>query len=432
VHKEEINKQVGTLLHDSIIEPSTSPYNFPLWIVPKKADSAGNKRWRMVIDYRALNEKTNITDILDQLGNAKYFSVFDLASGFHQIPMDPKDAPKTAFSTPYGHYQFKRMPFGLILLKCNSFHILSVYIAPSESDVDFHNTLDELEAVIRRAGSRKNAPATFQRLMDNVLMGLQGNELFVYMDDIVIYARSLQEHVIKFERLMQCLRNANLKLQPDKCEFLHKEVAYLGHIIGSDGVRPDPNKVSAIFRFPIPRNQKNIKQFLGLIGYYRRFIPQFSKIARPLTDLLKKDRIFIWDNHQIEAFEKFKNALCTEPMLQYPDFTQPFNLTIDASRHVIGGILSQGKIGKDLPIAYVLRVLNKAEQNYSTIEKECLAIVFCTKHFRPYLYGRKFTITTDHKPLVCFTLLKILHLDYGNGVLNWQNMITTYTTRKTV
>jgi len=155
-------------LHDSIIEPSTSPYNSPLWIVPKKADSAGNKRWR--IDYRALNEKTirdayplpNITDILDQLGNAKYFSVLDLASGFHQ--MDPKDTPKTTFSIPYGHYQFKRMPFGL-----------------------------------------KNAPAIFQRLMDNILMGLQGNELFVYMDDIVIYARSLQEHATKFKQLMQRL-----------------------------------------------------------------------------------------------------------------------------------------------------------------------------------------------------------------------------------
>jgi len=389
VHKEEINKQVGALLHDSIIEPSTSPYNSPLWIVPKKADSVGNKRWRMVIDYRALNEKTigdayplpNITDILDQLGNAKYFSVLDLASGFHQIPMDPKDAPKTAFSTPYGHYQFKRMPFGL-----------------------------------------KNAPATFQRLMDNVLMGLQGNELFVYMDDIVIYARSLQEHAIKFERLMQRLRNANLKLQPDKCEFLRKEVAYLGHIIGSDGVRPDPNKINAVFKFPIPRNQKNIKQFLGLVGYYRRFIPQFSKIARPLTDLLKKDRTFIWENHQIEAFEKLKSALCTEPVLQYPDFSQPFNLTTDASGHAIGGILSQGKIGKDLPIAYVSRVLNKAEQNYSTIEKECLAIIYCTKHFRPYLYGRKFIITTDHKPLVWLHSIK----DPSSRLWKWRTKLAEY------
>ncbi|KAL6420931.1 hypothetical protein ACFW04_013610 [Cataglyphis niger] len=326
----------------------TKQYRFP-----PKPDSQGNKRWRMVIDYRSLNEKTigdayplpNITDILDQLGSAKYFSVLDLASGFHQIPMASKDAPKTAFSTPYGHYQFKRMPFGL-----------------------------------------KNAPATFQRLMDNVLSGLQGNELFVYMDDIVIYARSLKEHEVKFNKLMERLRKANLKLQPDKCEFLCREVAYLGHIIGADGVKPDPNKIKSISEFPIPKNEKNIKQFLGLAGYYRRFIPQFSKTAKPLTDLLKKNNTFNWQQRQTEAFNILRNALCSEPVLQYPDFTKPFVLTTDASGYAIGGVLSQGQIGKDLPIAYTSRVLNTAEQNYSTIEKECLAIIYCTNHFRPYLY----------------------------------------------
>jgi len=377
------------LLNDDIIEYSNSPYNSPIWIVSKKPDSAGNKRWRMVIDYRALNEKTigdayplpNITDILDQLGNAKYFSVLDLASGFHQIPMDPKDASKTAFSTPYGHYQFKRMPFGL-----------------------------------------KNAPATFQRLMDNVLSGLQGNELFVYMDDIVIYARSLKEHEIKFNRLMARLRDANLKLQPDKCEFLRKEVAYLGHIISEKGVKPDPNKIKAVTNFPVPRNPKNIKQFLGLVGYYRRFIPQFSKIAKPLTDLLKKDRPFKWETQQTNAFNILRESLCTEPILQYPDFIQPFILTTDASGYAIGGVLSQGKIGKDLPISYVSRVLNKAEQNYSTIEKECLAIIYCTNHFRPYLYGKKFTIITDHKPLVWLHSIK----DPSSRLWKWRTKLAEY------
>ena len=389
IHKDEINKQVDSLLKDDLIEYSTSPYNSPIWIVPKKPDSMGNKRWRMVIDYRALNEKTigdayplpNIADILDQLGNAKYFSVLDLASGFHQIPMEPSDAPKTAFSTPYGHYQFKRMPFGL-----------------------------------------KNAPATFQRLMDNVLSGLQGNELFVYMDDIVIYSRSLEEHAVKFNRLMKRLKDANLKLQPDKCEFLRTEVAYLGHIIGSDGVKPDPRKIEAITKFPQPRNAKNIKQFLGLVGYYRRFIPQFSKIAKPLTDLLKKDKPFSWQNAQADAFSTLQNYLCLEPILQYPDFTQPFILTTDASGYAIGGVLSQGKIGKDLPIAYVSRILNKAEQNYSTIEKECLAIVYCTHYFRPYLYGRKFTIITDHKPLVWLHSIK----DPSSRLWKWRTKLEEY------
>lgn len=389
IHRDEVETQVSELLRNDIIEHSNSPYNSPLWIVPKKSDSAGNKRWRMVIDYRLLNEKTigdayplpNITDILDQLGSAKYFSVLDLASGFHQIPMAPEDAPKTAFSTPYGHYQFKRMPFGL-----------------------------------------KNAPATFQRLMDNVLSGLQGNELFVYMDDIVIYAHSLHEHEIKFKRLMKRLEAANLKLQPDKCEFLRHEVGYLGHIISSNGVRPDPNKIRAIQNFPSPRTQKNIKQFLGLAGYYRRFIPNFSKIAKPLTDLLKKDKKFLWQQSQIEAFNILRNSLCSEPILQYPDFTKPFNLTTDASGYAIGGVLSQGRVSQDLPIAYTSRTLNSAELKYSTIEKECLSIVYCTNYFRPYLYGRKFIIITDHKPLVWLNSIK----DPSSRLWKWRTKLAEY------
>ncbi|XP_011860867.1 PREDICTED: uncharacterized protein LOC105558005 [Vollenhovia emeryi] len=361
----------------------------PVWIIPKKADSQGNKKWRMVIDYRNLNEKTigdayplpNIIDILDQLGSAKYFSVLDLASGFHQISMTPKNAHKTAFTTPYGHYQFKRMPFGL-----------------------------------------KNAPATFQRLMDNVLSGLQGNELFVYMDDIVIYARSIEEHEIKFKRLIQRLRSANLKLQPDKCKFLCKEVSYLGHIIGSNGVRPDPDKIKAVAEFPTPRTPKNIKQFLGLAGYYHRFIPNFSKEAKPLTDLLKKNKEFHWSTNQVNAFTTLKTALGSNPILQYPDFTKNFTLTTDASGYAVGGILSQGSIGKNLPIAYTSRVLNAAEQNYSTIEKECLAIIYCVSHFRPYLYGKPFTIVTDHKPLVWLHSVK----DPSSRLWKWRTKLLEY------
>ncbi|XP_011868563.1 PREDICTED: uncharacterized protein LOC105562377 [Vollenhovia emeryi] len=295
--------------------------------------------------------------------------------------MSPRDVHKTAFTTPYGHYQFKRMPFGL-----------------------------------------KNAPATFQRLMDNVLSGLQGNELFVYMDDIVLYAKSLREHEIKFQRLVQRLRSANLKLQPDKCKFLCKEVCYLGHIIGSHGVKPDPEKIKSVSDFPVPRSPKNIKQFLGLAGYYRRFIPNFSKTAKPLTDLLKKDKEFHWSTSQESAFITLKTALCSNPILQYPDFTKPFILTTDASGYAIGGILSQGPIGKDLPIAYTSRVLNKAEQNYSTIEKECLAIIYCVSHFRPYLYGKPFVIITDHKPLVWLNSVK----DPSSRLWKWRSKLLEY------
>ncbi|XP_033362977.1 uncharacterized protein LOC117241106 [Bombus vosnesenskii] len=389
IHREEINRQIQELLDTDVVEPSISPYDSPLWIVPKKPDSQGNKRWRLVIDYRKLNDKTigdafplpNITEILDQLGSAKYFSMFDLASGFHQIRMSQADAHKTAFSTPYGHFQFKRMHFGL-----------------------------------------KNAPATFQRLMNSVLSGLQGIELFVYLDDIVIYSRSLQEHEIIFNKLMERLRTAKLRLQPDKCEFLRHEVNYLGHIISEDGVKPDPKKVEAVSKFPRPKRAKNIKQFLGLAGYYRRFIPDFSKVAKPLTKLLKKDTPFKWTENQENAFNNLKTALMTKPILQYPDFSKPFNLTTDASGYAISDVLSQGPIGKDLPIAYASRLLNSAEQNYSTIEKECLAIVYSAMHFRPYLYGRKFTIVTDHKPLVWMHSIK----DPTSRIWKWKLKLSDF------
>ena len=389
IHKKEINKQVQKLLDQEIIKPSLSPYNSPVWIVSKKPGPDGEPLWRVVIDFRDLNKKTvpdaypipNINEILDQLGGAKYFSVFDLASGFHQIPMKPEDAHKTAFSTPYGHYEFKRMPFGLC-----------------------------------------NAPATFQRLMDHTLTGLQGTEMFVYLDDIVLYASSLTEHLIKFKKLANRLREANLKLQPTKCKFLRKEVAYLGHVITEEGVKPDQNKIQAVQNYPAPRTPKGIKEFLGLTGYYRRFIPEFSKTARPLTSLLKKDVSFDWGPSQKTAFDHLRSALQKEPILQYPNFELEFHVTTDASDYAIGGILSQAIDGKELPIAYASRLLNKAETNYAIIEKELLAIVYCTKHFRPYLYGRKFILFTDHQPLIWLHNVK----DPTSRLVRWRLKLAEY------
>lgn len=268
----------------------------------------------------------------------------------------------------------------------------------------------------------KNAPATFQRLMDRVLTGLQGNEMFVYLDDIVVYSSSLHEREIKFRKLMERLRQANLKLQPDKCEFLRTEVCYLGHTISADGVRPDPAKVNAVRNFPIPENAKNVKQFLGLADYYRRFIQNFSNISKPLTNLLKKNEPFRWTERQCEAFEILRDKLCEEPVLQYPDFNQPFVLTTDASDFAIGGILSQGSIGKDKPITYASRVSNSAELNYLTIQKELLAMVYCVQHFRPCLYSRKFTFVTDHKPLTWLHSVK----DPTSRLMRWRLKLAEY------
>lgn len=374
VHKPEVERQINDMLEQGIIRPSDSPWSSPIWIVPKKADASGKRKWRIVVDYRKINDKTiddryplpNISDILDKLGRCQYFSTLDLASGFHQIEMHPDDVKKTAFNVEHGHYEYLRMPFGL-----------------------------------------KNAPATFQRVMDDILKGLQNKTCFVYMDDIIVFSTSLQEHIVNLKQVFGKLRESNLKVQLDKSEFLRKEVAFLGHIITPNGIKPNPDKIKAILNYPIPKTTKEIKGFLGLIGYYRKFIKNFANITKPLTSRLKKGaQININDPLYIKTFEDCKSLLVNDPILQYPDFTKEFNLTTDASNIAVGAILSQGPIGQDKPIAYASRTLNDAEQNYSTIEKELLAIVWATRYFRPYLFGRKFKIITDHKPLQWLMSLK--------------------------
>ena len=245
----------------------------------------------------------------------------------------------------------------------------------------------------------KNAPATFQRLMNLVLMGLQDSELLVYLDDVIIFASDLEEHAKKVKRLFERLKAAKLSLQPDKSEFLATEVEYLGHIIDENGVRPDPKKTEAVRNFPKPKNQTNIRQFLGLAGYYRRFIEGFSSRARAFPDLLKKTVVFEWTEKHEQSFEDLKNALCIAPVLQHPDFEKPFILTTDASDYAVGAVLSQGKVGEYRPIAYMSKMMKPAERNYGTTEKECLAIIYAILHYRPYLYGREFTLICDHEPL---------------------------------
>ena len=389
VHKDFIAKDIQKKLEDGIIEPSNSPSNSPIWIVPKRPDSQGNPRWRMVVDFRDLNQRTvgdayplpNITDILDQLGGAMYFSVFDLASGFHQIEMAPEDQWKTAFSTPDGHYEYTRMPMGL-----------------------------------------KNAPATFQRLMDQIKRGLDCKEILVYMDDVIIHANSLKEHDKRVRKFFNRLASTRLVLQPEKVHFLRKEVAFLGHIVSEKGVEPDPGKIKAVKEFPQPKGVRNIREFLGLTGYYRRFIQDYAKIAKPLHELLKKDKEFNWEETQQTSFETLKERLCAHPILLFPDFDKPFTLTTDASDTAIGAVLSQEKENFDHPVSYLSRSLNKAERNYSTTEKECLAVLYALNQFRPYLLGRKFTLIADHEPLNWMHSRK----DPGQRLMRWMFKFTGY------
>jgi len=282
-----------------------------------------------------------------------------MANGYHQVAIHPEDTHKTAFSISTGHWEWIKMPFGL-----------------------------------------KTALAVFSELMHALLVGCEDLNMYTYLDDIVISAESLNSMIKKLKLIFGRFRENNLKLQPHKCHFLRKEVTYLGHKLSEKGVQPDENKIVCVKNVPIPKNQTDIKSFLGLTGYYRKFIEDYARIAKPLTSLLKKNTPFIWGDACQNAFEKLKYLLTTEPILEYPDFTKEFVLTTDASNFALGCVLSQGKVGEDKPITYASRVLNKSEINYSTIEKECLGIVFGIKYFRPYLWGTKFKIVTDHRPLL--------------------------------
>lgn len=390
IHRQEVQDQISKMLDQGIIQPSQSAWSSPIWVVPKKADASGKTKWRIVVDFRKLNEKTiddkypipNIADVLDKLGNCHYFTTLDLASGFYQVEMNPEDIQKTAFNVEHGHFEFLRMPMGL-----------------------------------------KNSPSTFQRVMDNVLRDLQNVVCLVYLDDIIVFSVSLQEHMVNLEKVFKRLRESNFKIQMDKSEFLKLETAYLGHIISKDGIKPNPDKITAIQKFPLPKTATEIKRFLGLLGYYRKFIPDFARITKPMTQCLKKgSKITYNDSNYIKCFETCKTLLTNDPILQYPDFNKDFILTTDASNYAIGAVLSQGTIGSDKPIAYASRTLNSSEINYSTIEKELLAIVWATKYFRPYLFGRKFKIVTDHKPLQWVMNLK----EPNSRLTRWRLKLSEY------
>lgn len=378
--KEIITAEVEKLLEQGIVVDSESPYCNPVWVVPKKLDASGKKKWRLVIDFRQLNNKTiedkyplpRIEEILDNLGKCQYFSTLDLAQGFHQIELDENSVEKTAFTIDNRHLMFKRMPFGL-----------------------------------------RNAPATFQRVMDQVLRPFLYKFCFVYMDDVIVYSKSIEQHAQHLSLILRKLREVNLKVQLDKTEFLHKEVAFLGHIVSRNGIKPNPEKIKAVQEYPIPTTPRQIKQFLGLAGYYRKFIKDFSKIAHPMTKCLRKgSKVDIENEDYINSFDKLKISLMNSPVLAYPNFEEPFTLTTDGSNFAIGSVLSQ----KGHPVGYFSRTLNPAERKYSTIERELLAIVDSCKHFRPYLWGRQFTIECDHRPLQWLFALK----DPSSRLYRWR------------
>lgn len=373
--KDEVEQQLQELLDQGIIRPSKSPYNSPVWVVPKKLDASGKRKYRMVIDYRKLNAVTiadrypipEINEVLAQLGENKFFSVLDLKSGFHQISLRDKDIEKTAFSVNNGKYEFTRLPFGL-----------------------------------------KNAPSIFQRTLDDILREYIGKICFIYIDDIIVFGKNEEEHLANIEKIFKTLELANMKVQLDKCEFMKPEVEFLGFLVSTEGIRANPKKVEAIDNFPTPKTVRDLRSFLGMAGFYRRFIKDYAKLAKPLTALLRGEegrmskamssKIPITLNEDaLEALDKIKKTLVSEDvMLTYPNFGKEFQLTTDASNYAIGAVLEQDS----RPIMFISRTLSKAEEHYATNEKEMLAIVWALKSLRNYLYGAATVkIFTDHQPL---------------------------------
>lgn len=320
------------MLQSQMIKPSISPYSSPGILVKKKDGT-----WRLCMDYRQLNSNTVknkypipiIEDLLDELFGAEIFSKIDLRSGYHQIRMKEEDIPKTAFSTHMGHFEYVVLPFGLT-----------------------------------------NAPATFQFLMNSVLAQFLRKFALVFFDDILIYNFSLQDHVEHLRSVLEVLRLHKLYAKMSKCTFAQKEIEYLGHIITKQGVATDPSKLSIIQNWPSPTSITQLRSFLGLTGYYRRFIKEYGVIYRPLYDALKKDS-FQWSPQQQSAFLQLKKAILSPPVLALPDFTKPFVLETDASGHGIGAVIMQ----QGRPIAFFSKTLGPKATASSTYDKEAMAIL---------------------------------------------------------
>ena len=356
-----IEDTIAELLAEDVIEESESPWASPAILVRQKGKD------RFCIDYRKVNEVTTsdqypiprIDDILSQFAGNTYFTTFDANKGFHQIEIDPKDRPKTAFRTHKGLHQYKRMPFGL-----------------------------------------KSGPAVFQCLMDKVLGRFKWQIALVYIDDIIIYSKNFDSHVKDIETILTQVGKSGITLSPKKCHVGYQQLSALGHTVSNLGIGTAEGTVEAVRKFPEPRNVKELQRFLGLCAYYRRFVEKFSIIAHPLYNLLKKDVKYEWSEACQKAFDELKLKLTTAPVLAHPNYDKEFILQTDASILGVGGVLGQkDDDGLEHPIAYISRSLTPAEVNYTITELECLAIIWCVRKLHCYLDGSKFLLQTDHSAL---------------------------------
>ena len=358
---KNLEKEIQYMLETGIIEPSSSAWSSPCIIVPKP-----DKTHRFCTDYRKVNACTKtdsfpiprVDDCIDRIGKAKYVSKFDLLKGYWQIPLSKRAQEISAFATPQGLFQYTVMPFGM-----------------------------------------KNAPATFQRLVNSLISGLEGCE--AYIDDLVVYSEDWNVHIGRIRELFRRLAAAKLTVNLAKSEFGGATVSFLGHVVGSGHVRPLSAKIDAILAFPTPTNRKELMRFLGMAGYYRRFCHNFSDVTAPLTNLLQKDVKFNWTEDCQHAVNRVKAILSSEPVLIAPDFTKPFSLLTDASDVGAGAVLMQKDDGVDRPVSFFSKKFSRSQRNYSTIEKEALSMIMALEHFSVYVSGTHFPLKvyTDHNPL---------------------------------
>ena len=359
---EHLRKEVQYMLDNDIIEKSTSAWSSPCILVPKPDGS-----YRFVTDFRKVNNVTKtdsfpiprIDDCIDKIGGAKFVSKFDLLKGFWQVPLTKRAKEISAFATPDGLFQYKVMPFGM-----------------------------------------KNSPATFQRMIHNVIQGLPC--CVAYIDDVIIFSQTWEEHIKAIQQLFQRLLEANLTINLTKSDFVHATTSYLGHVVGQGCVKPINAKVEAISKYPAPKTKKQLMRFLGMVGFYRRFCHNFSTIVAPLTNLLQKNTKFLWTSTCDNAFNNIKRVLMNSPVLVSPDFNKQFKLAVDASDVGIGAVLYQESDDNiDRVVSFYSKKLNRYQKNYSTIEKECLGLLLSLQHFDVYLNVtlHPILVFTDHNPL---------------------------------
>ena len=386
---DALNKEVDRMLELGVIEPAISPWNSPVLMIPKKDGT-----YRFCLDSRKLNEVTKkfayglpyISDILDNLGSAKYLSSIDLSSAFWQIPISKESRPKTAFTVPFRNsFQFTSTAFGI-----------------------------------------SNGPSVLQSLMDSLIGSAFQKRVFVYLDDIVITGSTFEEHASLLTRVLERLKEGKLCVNFDKCQFFRSELKYLGHVVDRFGLRVDPVKVSAITAFPTPKTKKEVRRFLGMSSWYRRFIEGFATIAAPLNSLTstkKGSPKFAWTSAAEDAFCKLKAAISSAPVLACPDFSQPFQVYTDASAYGTGGVLTQGEGDEEKPVAFTSCTLTDAERNFSATEREALAVLHAVEHWRCYLdTGEEFKLYSDHSSLRWF-----LNLENPSGRLDrWGVRLAPY------